>query len=72
MTRPAWAKDVFERLCKLEEQLRPDSLLELARTYALIKTGSAIGLEDVYMMTKLTGIMSIKNRRYRQRSGRQS
>lgn len=42
------AKDVFERLCKLEEQLRPDSLLELARTYALIKTGSAIGLEDVY------------------------
>ena len=41
-------KDVIERICKLENFLRPNELIERARTYALSKTNTTIGLEDVY------------------------
>lgn len=41
-------KDVIERISKLENLLRPDDLIERARTYALSKTNATIDLEDVY------------------------
>jgi hypothetical protein len=41
-------KDVIERICKLENFLRPNELIERARTYALSKTNTTIGLEDLY------------------------
>lgn len=46
--RKGMEKDVIERLYKLENYLKPDNLLERARTYALLKTNTIIGLEDVY------------------------
>jgi hypothetical protein len=41
-------KDIIERIYKLEKFLRPDDLIERARTYALSKTNATFGLEDVY------------------------
>ncbi|MBU1696978.1 MAG: hypothetical protein KKD21_08045, partial [Proteobacteria bacterium] len=41
-------KEVFERLCKLEQYLKPDNLLDRARTYALQKNSFCIGLGNVY------------------------
>lgn len=41
------AEDIIERISKLENLLRPDDLIERARTYALSNTNTTFDLEDV-------------------------
>jgi len=46
--RKGMEKDVIKRLYKLEDYLKPDNLLERARTYALLKTSTSFELEEDY------------------------